>query len=43
MFFRIQVGLDLTSRECTGLRVTVVGVLNADFAPEAIIPMVFVV
>jgi hypothetical protein len=43
MFFRIQVGLDLTSRECTGLRVTVIDVLDTDFAPEAIIPMVFVI
>jgi hypothetical protein len=43
MFSRIQVGLDLTSRERTGLWVTVVGVLNTDFTPEAIISTVFVV
>jgi hypothetical protein len=42
MFVCVRVGLYLTSRECTGPRVAVLRVLDADHAPEAIVPAVLV-
>ena len=42
MFLCVQMSLDLASRECTGPRAAVFRVLDADLAPEAIIPTVLV-